>query len=88
MGLFVPLKTHDFRKNKTLQDINKKPTSSPPQNEVPDPEDIVKLDTPALPDPPIEMISLREGLQMAGALLFVLILLFLTLYTTKYLGYF
>ena len=84
----MPLKIHDSQRNKILQDTNKKPNSSSPQNEVPDSEDIVKLDSPTLSDPPTEMISLREGLQMAGALLFVLILLFLTLYTTKHLGYF
>ncbi len=72
-----------------LPDKNKTLISSPTKKEkVAAPEDIIKLDTQTTAASPIEMISLREGLQMVGALLFVLILLFLTLYTTKYLGYF
>ena len=54
-----------------------------PDEEKQEQEDL--LDTP--PETPIEMISAREGAQMIGAVSFVLILLLLTLYTTKYLVY-
>ena len=59
-----------------------------PDEEKQEQEDLLELDTQPTPETPIEMISAREGAQVMGAVFFVLILLLLTLYTTKCLGYF